>query len=120
MQVVARQLGLQFRICACATPNGFGEGWQLLAANKFASNEYPRTITKSPFSNRYNKLLEVSASYTKQTVAPHSNRYKIALSRNRFRALNCVIPSDTIAFTNCIFVGQQQFAETTSEEVTTQ
>ena len=120
MQVAARQLGPQFPICECPTLSSFGEERQFLAANKFASNEYPRASTKSPLSNRYNKLLEFSVSYTKKTIAPHSNRYKMALSRNRFRALNCVVPSDTIAFTKYIFVGQQQFAETTSEEVTAQ
>ena len=39
----------------------------------------------SAISNRYNKLLEFRVTDTKQTTAPHSNRYKTRLSR-RYRA----------------------------------
>ena len=38
----------------------------------------------SLISNRYNKLLELPVSYTKQTIALISNRYKNTLFRFRF------------------------------------
>lgn len=120
MQVAARQEGLQLRIRECPTPSGFDESWELRIASKFPFDECPHSSTKPPLSNRHNNLLELRVSYTKQTAVADSNRYKMALSHGRFRALKCVIPSDTIASTKYIFVGHKQFAKATSEEVTTQ
>jgi len=36
----------------------------------------PDSEPETPISNRYNKLLEFRVTYTKQTIGPHSNRYK--------------------------------------------
>jgi len=37
-------------------------------------------------SNRHNKLLELTVTYTKQTTDPRSNRYKIRFISRRFAA----------------------------------
>ena len=71
-------------------------------------------------SNRYTELLKFRVTYTKQTTGVLSNRYKMALSRNPFRALKCAIPSATIASTKNIFAGQKEFTNATSKEVTAQ
>ncbi|HKV29230.1 MAG TPA: hypothetical protein VJN90_13240 [Candidatus Acidoferrales bacterium] len=46
-------------------------------------NQTPDFQSISAISNRYNKLLEFPVTYTKQTTAHHSNRYKIALLSTR-------------------------------------
>ena len=43
-----------------------------------------RVKGRLPFSNRYSKLLESPVTRTKQTVAPHSNRYKTQFSATAF------------------------------------
>ena len=43
----------------------------------------------SAISNRYKKLLEFRVTDTKQTPAPHSNRYKTPLSRGPFAEPEC-------------------------------
>ena len=43
----------------------------------------------SAISNRYNKLLEFRVTDTKQTTAPHSNRYKTPLSPVPLARLEC-------------------------------
>ena len=97
---------------------------QVAAQHKdIPANRQIRRSSRKPISrisNRYSKLLEFGVTYTKQTTDVHSNRYKMALSRNRFRALKCVIPSDTIASTKSIFAGQKEFSKATSKEVTAQ
>ncbi|HKV26724.1 MAG TPA: hypothetical protein VJN90_00450 [Candidatus Acidoferrales bacterium] len=111
--------GPRFRLCACpilsARCGQWREVWELRVADKAALDRSCRVI-----SNRYTKLLELPVTYTKQTVARHSNRYKNALSRNHFLALKCATSSGTIAPAKDISIGQEQPAAATFEEVTLQ
>jgi hypothetical protein len=56
---------------------------QAAAQHECRRTKFPnRTPNLGPFSaisNRYSKLLELPVTYTKQTTAPISNRYKMPL-----------------------------------------
>ncbi|HVA72107.1 MAG TPA: hypothetical protein VNF02_03270 [Candidatus Limnocylindrales bacterium] len=76
-----------------------------------------RTPRISGISNRYSKLLEFPVTYTKQTTAPLSNRYRFAfLKRPVFRRLpSYSFPNAPSTFANC----KAQFRALQSPQIAT-